>query len=62
MAHTPFTDIGELTASFGVVTLADSEQPRAMLRRADAAMYTAKNNSRNAVVAAPPLMASTHPR
>ena len=62
IANTPDPDVGELTASFGIATLTEGEMPRSLLRRADVAMYTAKDNGRNTVVSTPPLTASTDPR
>jgi len=47
----PFEAIGTITASFGVATLAADDDRRSLLRRADLALYTAKNQGRDQVVA-----------
>ncbi|MDF1749670.1 MAG: diguanylate cyclase [Alphaproteobacteria bacterium] len=43
------------TASFGVATLRDNEQPEGLVDRADTALYKAKNDGRNCVRAAAPI-------
>ncbi len=45
-----------VTASFGVVSLRPDDDVRALLRRADLAMYTAKSDGRNRVVSIPDLI------
>ncbi|MCA9236025.1 MAG: diguanylate cyclase [Planctomycetales bacterium] len=52
LAETPLAFLGgkHLTASFGVTQIQDDDSPEAMLRRADQALYTAKNQGRNQVV------------
>ncbi len=47
-AHT-FAHIGPLTASFGVATYHPGEHPNALLKRADLALYRAKEKGRNCV-------------
>jgi diguanylate cyclase (GGDEF)-like protein len=42
-----------VTASFGVATLRPHDDARALMRRADLALYTAKSDGRNRVVTAP---------
>ncbi len=41
-----------MTASFGVVRLLEGEDEDALMRRVDAALYQAKHEGRNRVVAA----------
>jgi two-component system, cell cycle response regulator len=48
-AHT-FQEVEHITASFGVASLITDGDGREMLRRADSALYQAKNNGRNQVV------------
>ena len=43
-------EVGEVTASFGVATLDAADDARALLRRADLALYTAKKEGRDHVV------------
>ncbi len=52
MADTPFLDTIPVTASFGVATLAPEDDARSLLRRADHALYRAKDQDRNRVVGA----------
>jgi len=47
----PFAGVGTVTASFGVVTLSEDDDRRSFLRRADLALYTAKSEGRDRVVA-----------
>ncbi len=51
-----FACVGTLTVSLGVATLAEGEDRRALLRRADLSLYAAKSQGRDRVVAlgAPP--------
>lgn len=49
----PFSDIGPLTASFGVAAMASDESARSLVRRADLALYAAKRDGRDRVTAAP---------
>uniref|UniRef100_I2PXK6 diguanylate cyclase n=1 Tax=Desulfovibrio sp. U5L TaxID=596152 RepID=I2PXK6_9BACT len=44
-----FAGVGRVTASFGVAGHVPGEEPEAMLRRADEALYRAKNGGRNKV-------------
>jgi diguanylate cyclase (GGDEF)-like protein/PAS domain S-box-containing protein len=46
-----FSDIGQITCSFGAAQFADSENQESFLNRADQALYTAKESGRNCVVA-----------
>lgn len=50
VAATPFEEVGTISASFGVATSEDGEDARALLRRADIALYTAKDRGRDRVV------------
>lgn len=52
LAETPHAFLGgkRLTASFGVTQLQSGDTPEIMLRRADQALYTAKEGGRNQVV------------
>ena len=43
---------GPLTSSFGVAQFLTDETPEALIARVDAALYRAKENGRNRVVAA----------
>jgi len=47
-------EVGEVTASFGVATLDPSDDARALFRRADLALYTAKQEGRDRVVGITP--------
>ncbi|MCS7173275.1 MAG: GGDEF domain-containing protein [Armatimonadetes bacterium] len=47
------TELGSITASFGVAEFHSSDNLGALVRRADAALYRAKERGRNAVVAQP---------
>ena len=56
IASTPMHQTGlTVTASFGVASLRPDDDVRALLRRADLAMYTAKSDGRNRVVGIPDL-------
>ncbi|MBL6988035.1 MAG: diguanylate cyclase [Methylobacter sp.] len=48
----PLTDTIKLTASLGVSTLHSDDTAESFVKRADEAMYKAKHNGRNQVVAA----------
>lgn len=50
IAAAAFEGGGHLTASFGVITLASEDEPGSLLRRADLALYAAKNGGRDRVV------------
>ncbi len=52
LADSPMKEIGQVTASFGVATYTQEKSMRALIRRADDALYAAKNNGRNRVEAA----------
>jgi diguanylate cyclase (GGDEF)-like protein len=52
VADTAFHEAADITASFGVATLAAGEDARSRVRRADHALYRAKNDGRDRVVAA----------
>lgn len=54
IASTAFDSAGQLTASFGVAELNASECEAALFDRADKALYQAKQEGRNRVVAASP--------
>ena len=48
--HTELVGIGSITASLGLAVLpTDAGEPEELLRRADSAMYTAKEDGRNRV-------------
>ncbi|MGB5867623.1 MAG: transporter substrate-binding domain-containing protein [Arcobacteraceae bacterium] len=44
-----FENIGNITASFGITMLQENDTEEALLKRADDALYKAKNNGRNQV-------------
>jgi diguanylate cyclase (GGDEF)-like protein len=44
-----FQEVGHATASFGITNFAEKDQPRTIIRRADLALYEAKQSGRNAV-------------
>lgn len=46
-----FTEIGQVTCSFGVSELLENDTPNSLIKRVDDALYLAKNNSRNQVKA-----------
>ncbi len=45
----PFSDVGQKTASFGVSISADSDEVKDCIKRADEALYEAKDSGRNKV-------------
>jgi polar amino acid transport system substrate-binding protein len=47
--HT-FKDIGKITTSFGIAILKEKDSVESLLKRADVALYEAKNSGRNRVV------------
>jgi len=49
LADTPIEDVGQVTASFGVASHNPDESIRALIHRADDALYEAKNAGRNRV-------------
>ena len=53
VAGSPFNGIGPLTASFGVATVSGAETLASMFKRADRALYLAKDLGRNRVAADP---------
>lgn len=52
LAHYPREGVGQITASFGVAEYRSPESLEAWLKRADAALYAAKQDGRNRVVTA----------
>jgi two-component system, cell cycle response regulator len=50
-----------VTASFGVATLGPADDARALMRRADIALYVAKSDGRDRVVGAPELTSPDYP-
>ena len=42
-------DFGKITMSFGIAEFVKNERPEAIIQRADAALYLAKENGRNRV-------------
>ncbi|MEX2532839.1 MAG: diguanylate cyclase [Nitriliruptoraceae bacterium] len=53
LADMPMSGVGQVTASFGVATYAADDDARSMRRRADLALYTAKEEGRNRVIGLP---------
>jgi diguanylate cyclase (GGDEF)-like protein len=53
-----FKEIGNVTASFGVASFLEEDEPRTLLRRADVALYEAKQNGRNTVKVHSPILYS----
>lgn len=51
--NTEFKDVGSITCSFGVTEYVDKDTPNTLLKRADEALYTAKNSGRNTVIKKP---------
>lgn len=54
IANVPFDRVGTVSASFGVAEWDHSEEARALINRADRALYVAKQTGRNRVVRAEP--------
>ena len=52
IANVPFEQVGTVSASFGVAEWDTKEDARALINRADRALYTAKETGRNRVVRA----------
>ena len=50
----PFDEAGTVTCSFGIAQFASGDTPRALVARADKALYQAKIRGRNRVETAPP--------
>ncbi|MCF8160929.1 MAG: GGDEF domain-containing protein [Polaromonas sp.] len=48
-----FSDVGQVTASFGVATFDGNETPDQFLKRVDQSLYDAKTSGRNRVVSEP---------
>jgi diguanylate cyclase (GGDEF)-like protein len=53
LQSSPFSEVGRLTASFGVAALMAGDTAESLMRRVDAAVYEAKARGRNCVVVAP---------
>lgn len=53
ITNVPVAIVGKVTASFGVATLGEGEEARSLVRRADTALYRAKDGGRDAVVGIP---------
>ena len=53
-----FTDVGKITASFGVTQLMKDDDEKNFINRADEALYIAKDNGRNKVESLPSLQIS----
>jgi diguanylate cyclase (GGDEF)-like protein len=51
LADLPIVPVGTVSASFGVTLLAANETQEQALERADRALYAAKNQGRNRVIA-----------
>jgi diguanylate cyclase (GGDEF)-like protein len=62
VASSPFNGIGPLTASFGVATVGGAETLASVLKRADRALYLAKDRGRNRVAADPCSTDARQPR
>jgi diguanylate cyclase (GGDEF)-like protein len=54
IANVPFDRVGTVSASFGVAEWDHAEEARALINRADRALYVAKQTGRNRVVRAEP--------
>ena len=52
IANVPFDLVGTVSASFGVAEWNQNEDGRALINRADKALYVAKQSGRNRVVRA----------
>ncbi|MNG41205.1 Response regulator PleD [compost metagenome] len=50
---TPFAQVGQVTASFGVSSVRPGDSGEALLQRADQALYAAKEHGRNRVCGEP---------
>lgn len=45
----PFRHVGHITSSFGVSSFQSNDIPKTLIKRADRALYLAKNSGRNSV-------------
>jgi len=51
IADTQFPEVGRKTASFGLASYLEKDNPASLISRADKALYMSKNNGRNRVTA-----------
>lgn len=50
IAHSRFTDVGNITVSFGIAMANEDDNTKSIMERADKGLYKAKENGRNCVV------------